>query len=304
MKNSVSCLLLSFGLVVVVLMAGGCFRQWRTEPWETEPLARGEIEVVELEGLSNLSLQRVRFYSEVMDSPRFLLSLMPITENPPKEVFILNHGWRDRPEDLLSELEVAKVFADLLVAGKVRPALVVLPDVRFDGFFRRNSGRFPNYLDLVAEEILEVISKQYSIPLSNGKWSVGGFSFGGYLALDIARRYPGRFDSVSVVSGFFDEEWSFWPSSPPVPGKLDDKGRGKHTVVVPGPIPRVLLACGTDDRMFDDMTTLHGVLEARGIEHQWLVGPGNHDWEYWATALEPMMVFHLAAGQVAPDQGF
>ena len=43
----------------------------------------------------------------------------------------------------------------MLARGEVRPAIVVIPDVRFTNFYRVNSRRFPfpNYLTLVAEEV-------------------------------------------------------------------------------------------------------------------------------------------------------
>lgn len=296
MKNTRN-FVLFVGLIALVLTGGSCGRRFTQEPWELEPLARGEIEVKRLESRADLLLERVRFYSDVMDAPRFFLSLIPKTDKSPDEVFILNHGWWDRPEDLLSELQVDAVYAEMLARDHIKPALVVLPDVRFDDYFRRNRGKFPfsNYLTLIAEETSEVISKHYGIVFSREKWSIGGFSFGGYLSLDVARRYSGRFGGVSVISSFYDEDWSFWPTSPPDPGNLDDKGRGKHRVVEPGPIPQVMLACGTDDRMFDAMKALHELLTRRGIEHMWLVGPGGHTWEYWASVLEPMFEFHLAA---------
>ncbi len=81
----------------------------------------------------------------------------------------------------MSELKIDQVYADMLAKGTVKPALVVLPDVRFDNLFRQDSDSFPfaNYLTLIAEETFEVVSKQYRIPLSREKWSIGGFSWGG-----------------------------------------------------------------------------------------------------------------------------
>jgi hypothetical protein len=43
--------------------------------------------------------------------------LSPETEKPPGEVLILNHSWWDRPEDMLSELKIDQVYADMLAKG-------------------------------------------------------------------------------------------------------------------------------------------------------------------------------------------
>src|SRR5208283_3341138 len=180
--------------------------------------------------------------------------------------------------------KVDQIYDEMLGRGEVRPAIVVLPDVRFDSFYRQYSDRFPfpNYLTLVAEEVAGTVSQHYGIPFERERWAIGGFSFGGYLSLDVGRRYPGRFASISVVSGFFQDQWSFWPSQPP-PAPLDPQKRGINTIVVPGPVPRLFLACGTDDRMFASMRALHEKFTAERIPHVWWTGPGGHTWETWSA---------------------
>jgi enterochelin esterase-like enzyme len=266
------------------------------EAFEKAPLSPGQIEVVRLSERTNLAVERIRFWSSEMNEPRFFLALVPKTKVPPSEVFILNHGWWDRPEDLLKDLKVDRVYDEMLGRGEVRPAIVVLPDVRFSSFYQEFSDRFPyhNYLTLVAEEVAGTVSRHYAIPFERERWGIGGFSFGGYLSMDVGRRYPGRFGSVSVVSGLVDEQWSFWPSQSPPPGPLDSKERGKHTIVVPGPVPRLFLACGSGDRFFSEMRGLHEKLTQFGIPHEWSTGPGGHTWKYWSSVLPSMLKFDLA----------
>jgi enterochelin esterase-like enzyme len=266
------------------------------EPFEKVPLAPGQIEVVRLSERTNLAVERIRFWSKEMNEPRFFLALVPKAKVIPAEVLILNHGWRDRPEDLLKHLKVDQVFDEMLGRGEVRPAIVVLPDVRFDSFYDEFSDHFPyhNYLTLVAEEVAGTVSRHYGIPFERKHWAIGGFSFGGYLSIDVARRYAGRFGSVSVISGLVDKEWSFWPEQPPAPGPLDSQRRGKHTIVVPGPVPRIFLACGSDDRLFSMMLGLHQKLTDLGILHAWSTAPGGHTWKYWSSVLPVMLKFHLS----------
>jgi enterochelin esterase-like enzyme len=266
------------------------------EPFEKVPLAPGQIEVVRLSERTNLAVERIRFWSKEMNEPRFFLALVPKAKVIPADVLILNHGWRDRPEDLLKHLKVDQVFDEMLGRGEVRPAIVVLPDVRFDSFYDEFSDHFPyhNYLTLVAEEVAGTVSRHYGIPFERKHWAIGGFSFGGYLSMDVARRYAGRFGSVSVISGLVDKEWSFWPEQPPAPGPLDSQRRGKHTIVVPGPVPRIFLACGSDDRLFSMMLGLHQKLTDIGILHAWSTAPGGHTWKYWSSVLPVMLKFHLS----------
>jgi enterochelin esterase-like enzyme len=283
--------------LVAALFSPACWQH--KETFEKAPLNRGEIQVARLSERTNLFVERVRFWSNEMNEPRFFLALVPKTQVAPSEVFILNHGWRDRPEDLLTHLKVDLVYDQLLSRHEVRPAIVILPDVRFSNFYREYSDRypFPNYLTLVAEEVAGTVSRRYAVPFERQRWAIGGFSFGGYLSLDIGRRYAGRFASVSVISGLVDSEWSYWPSQPPPPGPLDSQGRGKQTIIVPGPVPRLLLACGSNDRLFSTMSDLHAKLTEIGIPHVWSTEPGGHTWKYWSSVLPLMFNFHLASEQ-------
>jgi enterochelin esterase-like enzyme len=276
------------------MLLGGC-RATHKEPFEKAPLGRDQIEVVRLSQKANLVIERIRFWSKEMNEPRFFLALVPKRPAPAPEVFILNHGWFDRPEYLLTYLKVDQVYDEMLGRDEVRPAIVIIPDVRFSSFYRLFSKRFPfpNYLTLVAEEVAGTVSHHYGIPFERERWGIGGFSFGGYLSLDVGRRYAGRFASVSIVSGFFQDQWSLWPSQPP-PGPVESQGRGINTIVIPGPVPRLFLACGTDDRLFASMSALHDKLTAQGIPHVWWTGPGGHTWETWSAVLPSMLKFHLA----------
>jgi enterochelin esterase-like enzyme len=286
------------GIPFAFLSLFGC--SWRKYPFEKVPLVRGQVEVARISETPNLTVERIRFWSEEMSEPRFFLALVPKTPASRAEAFILNHGWFDRPEYLLRYLKVDQVYDAMLARGELRPAVLVIPDVRFKNFYRVNSQRFPfpNYLTLVAEEVAGIVSQHYKIPFERDRWAIGGFSFGGYLSLDVGRRYPGRFASVSVISGLVDPQWSYWPAQAPPSDTLDARGRGRNTVVAPGPIPRLFLACGINDRrQFGVMQQLDQTLEGLGIPHTWSTGPGGHTWEYWSSVLQPMLKFHLGADQ-------
>lgn len=284
--------------LLLAVSAFGC-RSLSREPWETAPLPPAGVEVTRLQSGPLLNIDRVRFWFAEMQEPRFFLALVPAGVSTVTRVLVLNHGWADRPEDLLRELRVAEVYTAMLSAGEVEPAIIVLPDVRFPDSYRRNADDYPfgQFLPLVAEDVAGHVAKTYGVPPDPARWGVAGFSFGGFVALDIVRRYSGRFGHASVVSTFFDEEWAFWPAEPPPPGRLDSRGRGKQTVVVPGPVPRLLLACGTEDRMYGSMTTLHDRLTAKRIPHEWNTSPGGHTWQYWSSVLRPILAFHLGTSR-------
>jgi enterochelin esterase-like enzyme len=285
--------ILSLPVAFVIAFTISC-KSHKKEAWEIAPLEDGRLEVVSLEESSGLKVDRIRFRSqELKNEPRFCLVLLPKAEELPDRVLIVNHGWFDRPEYLLQYLHLDQVYAKLLREGSVKPAILVLPDIRFNASYRRNPPPFAQYLSLVAEEVCHNISRQYHVPLAQENWGITGFSFGGYVSLDVGRRYSGRFGSVGVVSSFYDMDWLFWPSQVPAEAKVDLKGRGKQTIIEPGPIPRIFLACGDGDRYFKDMIRLHEKFQKLGISHVWSTGPGGHTWDYWSSVLEELLRFHL-----------
>jgi enterochelin esterase-like enzyme len=228
-----------------------------------------------------------------MKQPRYFLVLVPKAPLRAEAAFILNHGWFDRPEYMLEYLHVADEYDAVLERGEVRPAIIAIPDVRFESMRRLRSDPDPPYLKLVAEEISALVSRRYGIPLDQDHWAIGGFSFGGYMSLDIGRRYPGRFASVSVVSGFFDPKWTFWPATSAQPGK-SESGESDQNAVAPSRVPRLFLACGTNDWLFATMRSLHDGLGGIGISAEWSTAPGGHTWKYWSSVVRSMLLFHLA----------
>jgi enterochelin esterase-like enzyme len=267
----------------------------KKEAWETAPLKDGPLEVVQLEERSGLKVERIRFRALELNEFRFCLVLLPKSGELPQSVLIINHGWADRPEYLLQYLHLDQVYAKLLAEGAVKPAILVLPDVRFDPSDRKNSAAvlFPKYLPLITEEVYRHVSRQYHVPPAKENWGIAGFSFGGYVSLDVGRRYAGRFGSIGTVSSPHETDWLFWPSKAPEETSVDSMGRGRQMIVEPGPIPRIFLACGTEDRYFKDMMQLHNKFQKAGIAHVWSTGPGGHTWKYWSSVLEELLRFHL-----------
>ena len=278
--------------VTFALLSMSSRHRLKMDAFEKVPLAPRQIDVTHLSETRLLVVDRIRFWSERMKQPRYLLVLAPKAPLRAETAFILNHGWFDRPEYMLTNLQVGEAYDTLLERGEVRPAILAIPDVRFENMRRLRSDPDPPYLKLVAEEIPAIVSRRYGIPLDRDHWAIGGFSFGGYLSLDIGRRYPEQFASVSVVSGFFDPKWTFRPGSADQTGNLE-ASEGDPSTAAPGGVPRLFLACGTNDWLFTTMRSLHDGLGEIGIPVEWTTSPGGHTWKYWSSVVNSILMFHL-----------
>ena len=61
-------------------------------------------------------------------------------------------------------------------------------------------------------------------------------------------------------------------------------------------LPRLFLACGTEDFLYPANLDMHECLKSLGIPHEWLTGPGVHDFKFWNYAL-PLALDWLKSGQ-------
>jgi len=247
------------------------------ERWEREPIPPAGTVDTKLADGPVFHLDRVRLHSTYLDDARFFLALVPNGPEPIEAVVILNHGFGDRPEALLKHMPIERVYADLLRQRAVSRAVLILPDIQITMAYRRAHEHKPINLvtQFVVEEVAPLAARKYGVALlERDRWSIGGFSFGGHVALDAANRFSGRFGSAVVVSSFFEPFWKFWPD----PAQ---------------PRPRLLLACGSSDRFYRQMTDLHGLFTSSGLSHEWVTGPGGHTWEYWSSVLERMLRFQI-----------
>lgn len=73
--------------------------------------------------------------------------------------------------------------------------------------------RHEHFMKWIAIEVISKISSEYQLT-SSKNWSIGGFSNGGYLVLDLSVRYPNIFGHViSMSAASFSKPINFIPSN-------------------------------------------------------------------------------------------
>ena len=46
-------------------------------------------------------------------------------------------------------------------------------------------------------------------------------------------------------------------------------------------LPKIYMACGTEDFLLDKNRDYHNFLLANNVEHTYVEGPGDHNWSFW-----------------------
>ncbi|MFV0351789.1 MAG: alpha/beta hydrolase [Oscillospiraceae bacterium] len=162
------------------------------------------------------------------------------------------------------------------------------------------------YLQHIAEEVPFVVKEMLGIEETKGKTFVAGLSMGGYGALKLALQYPARFAAAASFSGAADIADAF-----SILDVLQDKQRifgdlqalkgSEHDLYTiaqkeKSALPRLYIACGTQDFFYGQHQAFCAFLEGRGYDVNRVDTQGaQHEWNYWDAQLPNAL--HWMMGQ-------
>jgi S-formylglutathione hydrolase FrmB len=162
----------------------------------------------------------------------------------------------------------------------------------------------------MAEEVVGFVERNFPARPARQARAVGGLSMGGYGALRLAMAHPELFASANSHSGALMHGGRDGPR-PDGPLSPDEFRRifgarpqgSDHDLVAlarrlkqsGGPIPRMLLDCGTDDFLLEDNRAFRRELQRFDVPHEYREFPGAHTWDYWDEHVRDALDFHLDA---------
>ena len=166
-----------------------------------------------------------------------------------------------------------------------------------------------NWAEYVGRELPEYISKTFRIDMNRDNTLIGGLSMGGYGALHLALSYPERFGSCLALSsamiiheyaGCAGRQSGVVPREMMLdifgePGKVEESDKNPEAQYIKlkengSPIPRIYLACGTEDALIEHNRDFAGFLQDQGADYIYDEGPGVHNWRFWNEYLERGLV--------------
>jgi len=180
-----------------------------------------------------------------------------------------------------------------------------------------------NYETYIAKDLVGWVDAHYrTIPRRDGR-AIAGLSMGGFGAMAVGLRHPEEFAAAASHSGAI--ALLFRGPRPFVAGKpvelvtsvADPNASGNpiiawigmtfgpsladwkaHDVVeLVGAVPPGKLAlyfdCGTEDdfNLQDNVQYVHEALTSKHVEHAFFIGPGKHNFEFWAQRLPYSLAF-------------
>jgi putative tributyrin esterase len=247
------------------------------------------------------SLMRTVPMNVILPVDKLTFPGMPVREDKPYKTLYLLHGVFGNYTDWISGTNIQRWAEE-------RDLVVVMPSG--DNMFYVDQPNANNYYgEFIGKELVEITRKMF--PLSHKKEDtyIAGLSMGGFGAIRNGLKYHDTFGCIAGLSSalvlegmdqrtnevpFFLESRSYAESCFGDLSKLADSDMNPKWLVKKlldekADIPKIYLACGTSDSLFDANQEFYQYLTNLGIAATFVEGSGAHEWDFWNTYIKKVL---------------
>jgi S-formylglutathione hydrolase FrmB len=254
------------------------------------------------------SEQTRTFDSKALGAPVAYVAYLPAdyaTSKTSYPVIYALHGMFENSA-FLERRGLTSQIDELVKAGTAPTAIIVTVDGGNNLFVNSGKGK---YQDMVANDLVEYIDKNYRTLAKRESRALLGVSMGGYGALNIAFSRPEVFGVVVTHSAMLLTEIPtpeqgarggqmraftgvFGEPVDPAVWKADDPLELAKTVDAKK-VPALYFDCGGQDRygLFKGNELLHTILDGRKIPNEFSISPGDHGYEFVKSVLPKSLAF-------------
>jgi S-formylglutathione hydrolase FrmB len=248
-----------------------------------------------------MATAHVDFYSNALGRQVSYQAVIPVTDPDASHrlpTLYLLHGIMGNQTSWMTNTRIAALAARYAVA-------VIMPDGG-NSFYVDHPAPLNRYGAYIGEELVQHTRRLFPLSAHRRDTWIGGLSMGGYGAIRNGLKYSQTFSAILALSAALvtynaqrateDEAWVFARRSylESVFGDLTQLAGGDKDIealcdqlkVQGGCMPRLFLACGTDDPLLSVNRRFHDFLLERAIAATYCEAPGQHDWTFWDTTIE------------------
>lgn len=178
--------------------------------------------------------------------------------------------------------------------AEARGLAVVMPSGENSFYFDH---ALPNsaYGTFIGQELPDMMQKTFPLSDRREDTFIGGLSMGGYGALYNGLKYSDTFSHIVGLSsaahifkeagdGFLRELACFGDRK--AAGKTDlNPEIAFKNAKEKGDVPRIYMACGTEDALLAANRELKEFMEEQGADLTYVEAPGGHDWDFWNSQI-------------------
>jgi len=181
---------------------------------------------------------------------------------------------------------------------------VIMPS-GYNSFYLDNDDTGERFGTFIGEELVEVSRKMFPLSDKREDTVIAGLSMGGFGAIRNGLRYADTFGAILALSSALitGEVAAMTPESKGnghapygfyrhtfgdprlLPGSDKDPQQLAKQCLQAGNAPRLFLACGSEDFLYDRNLAFHTWLEEIHYPHAWWVRPGKHNFDFWNLSL-------------------
>ncbi len=248
----------------------------------------------------------VRFYSAALHREANYYVELPPGYDPARQrypVYYLLHGSPGRPQVYYGIASMPARLDNLISLHQARPMILVFPDGRIHGSTYSDSewantpaGKFESYV----LEVVHNVDRRFATLANREERVIGGFSAGGYGAINIALHHLSLFGNLQAWSGYFKQNRTgvFARAGPAV---IAGNSPLRYVIGLAPQIARhplrAFLFVGRDDDSSTQIVPMANALAAAGADVGYALYKGGHDWELWHAHLNQML--RLASSDVS-----
>jgi len=243
--------------------------------------------------------------SEVLNVTRMYSVYLPESYSTQTEkkypVLYLLHGLNDNNNGWLKYGHLQDVADQITDAGKACEMIIIMPDAGRlkDGYF--NTEGWP-YETFFFKEFIPFIEKKYRITADKQHRAIAGYSMGGGGATAYALKHPDMFSSVYAMSALMSlPVQDRVPVMDPKMAELGESVLANNCIAFVTYTDestleklrtiRWFVDCGDDDFLLEVNFSFYKEMRKAKIPCQLRVRDGNHNWEYWQSALYMALPF-------------
>ncbi len=254
-------------------------------------------------------VRSLSFYSPSVHGTMRMVILLPehYDESIRYPVLYLLHGYDGSETNWVSMTDITYYTQRLAL-------IVVMPEAKNSWYVNSQTDKGERYEDYMMIDLPKFIDSKFSVDTT--RQAIAGLSMGGYGALMLALRYPGRFlfagdlSGAITVPGVIDSvlarpnapipggQGPIYPSIVKAFGTKDKSFRDSHNVFVlakrdsTDKLPYIFCAVGVQDG-FTDFLPAHRefteILRKYGKLYEYHEMPGVHSWTFWDEEIQPLL---------------
>ena len=194
-------------------------------------------------------------------------------------VLYLLHGIGGDESEWLRGGNPQVILDNLFALKKIQPMIVVMPngramkDDRATGNVMASDkvAAFAAFEQDLLKDLIPFVESKYSVSTDRKKRAIAGLSMGGGQSLNFGL---GNLDKFAWIGAF-----SAAPNTKQPEVLVPDINVFKKNVKL------LYISCGESDGLLNISERTHDYLEGKGLEHAYVIEPGQHDFVFWKRSL-------------------